>query len=288
MVVTTPSPTTASRTLRPSATTSGPIPSPPITASNGWVRGTVVDVGHRRIVTTPVRSRSGSQSRIRGCVSVTIMSHYPSGAGVRAAQESAPSSHHDERTAILDNPGFGTNFTDHMAVATWTAGRRLARLGGRAVRAVRARPGDGRAALRAGDLRGTQGLPARRTAASGCSGPTRTRTGSPGRRAGWRCRCSSRDDFLGSIEALVAADVELGAVGWGEEPLPAAVHVRVRGVPRRPRGAPGDLLLHRQPGRVLLRLRGEAGQDLDLHRPTPGRPPAGPGRPSAAATTPPA
>jgi branched-chain amino acid aminotransferase len=25
-----------------------------------------------------------------------------------------------ERTAILDNPGFGTNFTDHMAVATWT------------------------------------------------------------------------------------------------------------------------------------------------------------------------
>ena len=26
----------------------------------------------------------------------------------------------NERTAILDNPGFGTNFTDHMAVATWT------------------------------------------------------------------------------------------------------------------------------------------------------------------------
>lgn len=26
-----------------------------------------------------------------------------------------------ERTAILDNPGFGTNFTDHMAVATWTS-----------------------------------------------------------------------------------------------------------------------------------------------------------------------
>ena len=25
-----------------------------------------------------------------------------------------------ERAAILDNPGFGTNFTDHMAVATWT------------------------------------------------------------------------------------------------------------------------------------------------------------------------
>ena len=26
----------------------------------------------------------------------------------------------NERTAILDNPGFGTNFTDHMSVATWT------------------------------------------------------------------------------------------------------------------------------------------------------------------------
>jgi len=25
-----------------------------------------------------------------------------------------------ERNAVLDNPGFGTNFTDHMAVATWT------------------------------------------------------------------------------------------------------------------------------------------------------------------------
>src|SRR5690606_25314654 len=27
----------------------------------------------------------------------------------------------EERAAILANPGFGTNFTDHMAVATWTA-----------------------------------------------------------------------------------------------------------------------------------------------------------------------
>ena len=26
-----------------------------------------------------------------------------------------------ERQAILDAPGFGVNFTDHMAVATWTA-----------------------------------------------------------------------------------------------------------------------------------------------------------------------
>ena len=40
--------------------------------------------------------------------------------------------------------------------------RRLARLGRRAVRAVRARPGDGGAALRPGDLRGAEGLPARR------------------------------------------------------------------------------------------------------------------------------
>lgn len=28
----------------------------------------------------------------------------------------------EERAAILANPGFGTSFTDHMAVATWTAG----------------------------------------------------------------------------------------------------------------------------------------------------------------------
>ena len=41
----------------------------------------------------------------------------------------------------------------------------------------------------------------------------------------------------------------LGARPARAEPLPAAVHVRLRGVSRRPRRAAGHLLLHRQPGR---------------------------------------
>ena len=63
----------------------------------------------------------------------------------------------------------------------------------------------------------------------------------------------------------------VGARRRGAEPLPAAVHVRLGGLPRRPAGQAGHLLLHRQPGRALLRLRGQAGVDLDLHQLHPGR-----------------
>ena len=59
-------------------------------------------------------------------------------------------------------PGLRQRFTDHMLLAEWTPERGWHDARVTAVRAARARPGDRRAALRAGDLRGAQGLPARR------------------------------------------------------------------------------------------------------------------------------
>ena len=68
----------------------------------------------------------------------------------------------DARLAeILANPGFGNHFTDHMFTVEWTpdAGWHDARID--AVRPAHPRPGDRRPALRAGDLRGHEGLPPR-------------------------------------------------------------------------------------------------------------------------------
>ena len=59
-------------------------------------------------------------------------------------------------------PGSGCSFTDHMVTVEWTpdAGWHDARV--TAYGPLSARPGDRGAALRAGDLRGAEGLPARR------------------------------------------------------------------------------------------------------------------------------
>ena len=68
----------------------------------------------------------------------------------------------DDRVAeILADPGFGVSFTDHMVTVEWTpeAGWHDARVDG--VRADQPRPGHRGAALRPGDLRGHEGLPAR-------------------------------------------------------------------------------------------------------------------------------
>ncbi len=68
----------------------------------------------------------------------------------------------DARLAeILADPGFGTHFTDHMFTVEWTpeAGWHAARI--EPYGPLTPRPGDGRPALRAGDLRGHEGLPPR-------------------------------------------------------------------------------------------------------------------------------
>ncbi len=67
----------------------------------------------------------------------------------------------EERTALMANPGFGKVFTDHMVIARYSAGRGWhdAKV---TARAPAAGSGGGRAALRPGDLRGSEGLPDRR------------------------------------------------------------------------------------------------------------------------------
>src|SRR6476660_8963016 len=58
------------------------------------------------------------QGHLRRCVSVTVMSNR---LALEFEQRRNPHPRSTgERAVILDNPGFGTNFTDHMAVATWT------------------------------------------------------------------------------------------------------------------------------------------------------------------------
>ena len=72
----------------------------------------------------------------------------------------------EERAALLQDPGFGQVFTDHMVTVALLAGGRLARRAPDGVPAAHPRPGDLRPALRPGDLRGAQGLPpARRSVA---------------------------------------------------------------------------------------------------------------------------
>ena len=62
---------------------------------------------------------------------------------------------------ILANPGFGTHFTDHMFTVEWTPAEGWQRRADHAVRPAHPRPRDRGAALRAGDLRGDEGLPPR-------------------------------------------------------------------------------------------------------------------------------
>jgi branched-subunit amino acid aminotransferase/4-amino-4-deoxychorismate lyase len=67
---------------------------------------------------------------------------------------------------------------------------------------------------------------------------------------------AAAEDFLGSIDALIEAGRRVGAQRPRAEPVPAAVHVRLRGLSGRTPGQAGDLLLHREPGRAVLRLGG--------------------------------
>ena len=96
------------------------------------------------------------------------------------------------------------------------------------------------------------------------------------------------EDFLGSLRALARGRRAVGAAGRhrGDEPLPAAVHVRLRGVPRRAPGQRGHLLRHRLAGGSLLPRWPEARDPVALRSTTPAPAPAAPGPPSAAATTP--
>ena len=176
----------------------------------------------------------------------------------------------NERQAILADPGFGIHFTDHMAVATWTSAdgwhdSAIVPYGpfsldpATAVLHYAQEVFEGLKAYRHADGSVWLFRPDRNAARMGRSA---RRLALPVLEA---------DDFLASIDALVCADASLGAECAGAEPVPAALHVRLRGLPRGPAGEAGDLLLHRQSGRAVLLLGRAAGQDLDLHHLHPSR-----------------
>ena len=131
-----------------------------------------------------------------------------------------------ERDAILADPGFGKHFTDHMvddrpgpASDGWHAPA-VKPYGPLALD-----PADGGAALRPGDLRGAEGLPARRRL--DLDVPARRRTPQRMHRSARRLALPElpEEDFLESIEAARRGRRRLGAAGGGDQPVPAAVHV---------------------------------------------------------------
>ena len=126
----------------------------------------------------------------------------------------------DARLAeILANPGFGTYFTDHMVTVEWTPDRGLARRAGDAVRPADARPRDRGPALRAGDLRGHEGLPARRRLRSGRSGPRRTPSGWCAPATASRCPCSTRPTSCRPSRRWSRVDQRWVPEGAGEKSL---------------------------------------------------------------------
>ncbi len=113
----------------------------------------------------------------------------------------------DERAAVLADPGFGKHFTDHMVDICWSEKGGWHRPAGAAVWSDFARPGGGGAALRAGDLRGAEGVPAR----------GRVDLDVPTHQNGERMQRSAKrlalpelpvSYFLESLEQLIAVDGE--------------------------------------------------------------------------------
>ena len=142
-------------------------------------------------------------------------------------------------------------------------------------------------ALRAGDLRGAQGLPPARRLASRPSVPRRTPGASSARPPGWRCPSCPRTSSSRSIEALVAQD-EAWVPSGAERSLylrPFMFSTEV-GL-GRPSGDVLPLRAHRLARRRLLPARASSRCRCGCPRTTSARRPAAPARPSAPATTPP-
>ena len=126
----------------------------------------------------------------------------------------------DARLAeILANPGFGQYFTDHMFTVEWTpdAGWHDARID--AVRPAHARPGHGGPALRAGDLRGHEGLPPRRRLDLDLPARGERRADGALQQAPGAARCSTGEDFVAAVDALVEVDQRWVPDAAGEKSL---------------------------------------------------------------------
>ena len=185
-------------------------------------------------------------------------------------------------------PRLRQHFTDHMVAVEWTAGRGLARRAGHAVRPAHARPGDRGPALRAGDLRGHEGLPARRRLGLDLPPRGERRADGRARPAGSRCPSCRPTDFLGSLDALVEVD-QRWVPGRGRARR-ASTCGRSCSPPRRSSACgPAQQVTYMviaSPGRRLLRRRRQAGHALALRGVHPRRPRRHGRGQDAAATTP--
>ena len=116
-----------------------------------------------------------------------------------------------ERAQLLQDPGFGQVFTDHMVTARYSPepGWHDARLD--AVRAAHPRPGDVGAALRPGDLRGPQGLPPARRLGRAVPAGAERRAASSARPGGSRWPSCPSELFLDVVRAARRGRPRLGA-----------------------------------------------------------------------------
>ena len=194
-----------------------------------------------------------------------------------------------EREAVLANPGFGTTFTDHMLTATWTKGQGWHDGKVTAYGPISLMPS---AAVLHYAQEIFEGMKAYRHEDGSIW------TFRPEANAQRMIRSARRmalpelpvEDFVASLRAFVEVDQAwVPAYGdRGDQPLPAALHVCLRGLPRGPAGRRGHLLRHRLPGRGLLQRRHQAGDTLAVPALRAGRRGRHRRGQVAAATTPPA
>ena len=164
------------------------------------------------------------------------------------------------RAEILADPGFGRHFSDHMAVSIWCAENgwtdaEVRRYGPFTV--------DPASAVLHYAQEIFEGMKAYRHADGSVWLFRPEVNGIRFQRSAERMALPAlpAERFVGAIEALGAGRRRVGSLGRGEVPLSAAVHVRLRGLPRRPSRQRSHLRGDRVTGRVVLRERREAGDD---------------------------
>ena len=151
--------------------------------------------------------------------------------------------------------------------------RGVARGSHHALRTADPRPGDGRPALRAGDLRGDEGLPSRRRLHLGLPARGQRRADGalqPPARAARAGARRLRPGRRGPGDRRPAVGARGGV--RREEPLPAPLHVRLREVPGSAPGQARHLHGDRQPCRPLLQQGSGADHPVAHHRVHPRRP----------------
>ena len=173
-----------------------------------------------------------------------------------------------ERAQLLEDPGFGRYFTDHVR-ARYRAGEGWVDARLRPTRRCRWTRARRRCTTPSRSSRGSRPTPSP-TAASPPSGrrqrrPLRPQRHAAGHAAGARGGLHHRRRRAGRRRP------RLGAHRPGPDPLHPPVHAGRRAVPRRPSGARVPVHRHRQPGRGVLPARRAAGLGLPLRGLHPGR-----------------